>query len=149
MSKKNPLASFFSFMERKKRGFNDIQVAIHLLEDALAKLKSQKNQNKENDEIVNHLKEELNSIENEINDKEKELDKLNENVKDFEKERDKKIKKDDGEYERYHKDKEIRNQQKQIIDDIKEIYENEILPYQDKFPEEVKTIEDATKILKA
>ena len=85
----------------------------------------------------------------EKNDKEKELDKLNENVKDFEKERDKKIKKDDGEYERYHKDKEIRNQQKQINDDIKEIYENEILPYQDKFPEEVKTIEDATKILKA
>ena len=136
-------------MERKKRGYNDIQVAIHLLEEALAKLKSQKTPNKENDEIVNHLKEQINSLENEINDKEKALDKLNEEVKDFENERDKKIKKDDGEYERYYKDKEIRNKQKEIIDDIKEIYENEILPYQDKFPEEVKTIEDATKKLKA
>ena len=59
------------------------------------------------------------------------------------------MKKDDGEYERYAKDKEIRSKQEGIIDEIKEIYENDILPYQDKFPDEVKEIEDATNILKA
>ena len=46
------------------------------------------------------------------------------------------------------KDKKIRNKQKDIIDDIKEIYNNDILPYKEKFPEEVENIGDATNLLK-
>ena len=46
------------------------------------------------------------------------------------------------------KDKNIRTHQENIIDDIKTIYNNEILPYADTFPDEVQKIGDATNELK-
>jgi hypothetical protein len=63
-------------------------------------------------------------------------------------EREGKNKNKNGEFIRYMKDKKIRNKQKDIIDDIKEIYNNDILPYKEKFPEEVENIGDATNLLK-
>ena len=153
---------------QKRRGIKDIQLAINLLEEALVKLR-EKNANakaeikddldnddiraleeklKENNEIAERLKEQIEALDKEINDKENDLEKLNDNVMNYNNEREGKNKNKNGEFIRYMKDKKIRNKQKDIIDDIKEIYNNDILPYKEKFPEEVENIGDATNLLK-
>ena len=167
MSKKNPLAKFFSFMQ-KKRGFKDIQVAIDLLEEALAKLKAKVSDEKsemkedmdnddiraleeklkENNEIAQKIREQIESLDKQIDDKENELKKLYENMDAYNKERLDKEKLLNGEYERYLKDRKIRNKQEDIIDDIKEIYNDNILPYKEKFPKEVENIGEATNLLR-
>ena len=123
MSKRNPLARLFTFIQ-KKRDVKDIGIAIEILE-----------------QIIDGLMKE-------IEDEQKELEKLNENVDAYNEEREGKNKLDDGRFERYMKDKNIRTKQENIIDDIKTIYNNEILPHVDSFPEEVKKIGDATNTLK-
>ena len=88
---------------QKRRGIKDIQLAINLLEEALVKLR-EKNANakaeikddldnddiraleeklKENNEIAERLKEQIEALDKEINDKENDLEKLNDNVMNY------------------------------------------------------------------
>ena len=167
MSKKNPLARFFSFMQ-KKRPIKDVGLAIELLEQIIAELKNEIKEEKdqlnhsdledeikayeeklnESYEIAEQLKNDLNDLDQTISNDQKELEKLNDNVESFNEERKDKNKLDEGRFERYMKDKNIRTKQENIIDDIKSIYNNDILPLADSFPDEVNKIGDATNALK-